>query len=324
MFGISVRETGGPEVLEWVELPDPEVGDGQLLVQVACAGLNYIDTYHRGGLYPMSMPFTPGMEGAGTVVAVGSGVSIPVGTRVAWPSVMGAYAERAVVPADRVVVVPDGVPFPIAVTLMVQGMTAHYLAFDTFPLAPGHRCLVHAAAGGVGLLLVQIAKHLGAEVVATVGTEDKAELARQAGADHVIRYRDVDFVEAIGTTIGPKSIDVVYDGVGKSTFAGSLAVLTRRGTMVSFGNASGPVDPVTPLQLMQGGSLYLTRPNLADYAVTPDELARRAADLFGWYRDGWLDVTIGHEFALRDAAEAHRLIESRGSVGKIVLVASEG
>ena len=321
MWGIQMDRTGGPEVLEWRELPDPTPAAGQVVVEVAAAGLNFIDTYQRSGLYPVALPYTLGLEGAGTVVAVGEGVSsLAVGDRVAWPAAAGSYAELVAVPADRVVTVPELVGLDVACAAQLQGMTAHYLATDTYPLTSGSRCLVHAGAGGTGLLLIQIAKRLGAEVFTTVGSPDKAELASAAGADHVILYRDVDFAEAITSIAGPRPLDVVYDGVGASVFDQSLTLLRKRGTMATFGNASGPVPPVSPLVLSANGSLFLTRPTLFDHIVERSELERRAADLFGWIESGDLDVRIGAKYDLEDAAEAHRGLEARQTTGKVLLI----
>lgn len=321
MWGIQMDRTGGPEVLEWRELPDPTPAAGQVVVEVAAAGLNFIDTYQRSGLYPVALPYTLGLEGAGTVVAVGEGVSsLAVGNRVAWPAATGSYAELVAVPADRVVTVPELVGLDVACAAQLQGMTAHYLATDTYPLTSGSRCLVHAGAGGTGLLLIQIAKRLGAEVFTTVGSPDKAELASAAGADHVILYRDVDFAEAITAIAGPRPLDVVYDGVGASVFDQSLTLLRKRGTMATFGNASGPVPPVSPLVLSANGSLFLTRPTLFDYIVERSELERRAADLFGWIESGDLGVRIGAKYDLEDAAEAHRGLEARQTTGKVLLI----
>ena len=321
MWGIQMDRTGGPEVLEWRELPDPTPAAGQVVVEVAAAGLNFIDTYQRSGLYPVALPYTLGLEGAGTVVAVGEGVSsLAVGDRVAWPAAAGSYAELVAVPADRVVAVPEMVGLDVACAAQLQGMTAHYLATDTYPLTSGSRCLVHAGAGGTGLLLIQIAKRLGAEVFTTVGSPDKAELASAAGADHVILYRDVDFAEAITAIAGPRPLDVVYDGVGASVFDQSLTLLRKRGTMATFGNASGPVPPVSPLVLSANGSLFLTRPTLFDYIVERSELERRAADLFGWIESGDLGVRIGAKYDLEDAAEAHRGLEARQTTGKVLLI----
>ncbi len=323
MRAIRVSRPGGPEVLEWQEVPDPEPGEEDVVVETVAAGVNFIDTYHRSGLYPMPMPFTPGMEGSGRVVAVGAGCHrVAVGDVVAWSGVGGSYAELVRVPEARTVAVPAGVPADLAAAALLQGLTAHYLVTDTFPLGPGQRCLIHAAAGGVGLILVQLAKHLGAEVFATVGSTEKVAIARSAGADHVIVTSGGDVGSAIEAVVGPRAIDVVYDGVGKAVFDRSLDVLRPRGMMVTFGNASGPVDPVAPLRLMQGGSLFLTRPNLADYIATRAELEARCDDLFRWIADGVVEVRVGGRFALCDAADAHRAIESRGTVGKLLLVPS--
>jgi NADPH2:quinone reductase len=321
MHAIQVTETGGPESLRWTELPDPTAGPGQVVVELSAAGLNYIDTYHRSGLYPQHLPFVAGLEGAGSVLEIGPGVDrFTPGDRVAWSTCPGSYAERVTVPTELAVPIPDGVSDQVAAGVMLQGMTAHYLVSATFPLEPGHRCLIHAAAGGVGLLLVQMAKIRGAEVFATVGTAEKARLATGAGADHVIRYRDDDFVAAIEQVAGSRPIDVVYDGVGAATFDGGLAVLRRRGTMVVFGNASGPVDPVSPLALSSNGSLYLTRPTLFDHLADRDELEERAGEVFRWIVEGRLDVRIGERIPLRDAARAHELLESRRTTGKVLLL----
>ncbi len=321
MKAIRVAATGGPEVLEWIEVDDVVPGPGQVRVELEAAGVNYIDTYHRGGLYPLPLPFTPGNEGAGVVTAVGPDVSdLAVGERVAWSGVNGSYAEAVLVPAERALRLPDGVSTEQAAAVMLQGMTAHFLATSTFPLEPGHRCLVHAGAGGVGLLLIQIAKMRGAEVFTTVGTADKAALAAAAGADHVIQYRDVDFGDAIEAIAGPRPLDVVYDGVGADTFERGLEILKRRGMMVTFGNASGPVAPVLPLRLMQGGSLFLTRPTLGDYTATRADLEARANDLFAWVGNGSLDVRIGERILLADARVAHEHLEGRATTGKVLLV----
>jgi len=321
MWAIQITEQGGPEVLTWTELDDPTPGPGQIVVAVAAAGLNYIDTYQRTGLYPVELPFVPGLEGAGTVLEVGSGVtSLAVGDQVAWATNPGSYAGRVALPAANVVKVPADVDLEIAAALPLQGMTAHFLAKSTYPLGAGDRCLIHAGAGGVGLLLIQIAKLHGAEVFTTVGTQEKADLARVAGADHTILYRDVDFAEAVVEIAGERPLDVVFDGVGKSVFRQSLTLLRPRGMMVTFGNASGPVDPVSPLELSSNGSLFLTRPTLFHYVRTPAELQGRADDLFDWVASGDLDVRIGARFALRDAAEAHRALESRSTAGKVLLI----
>ena len=307
--------------MQWVELADPTAGDGRVVVDVDAAGVNFIDTYQRSGLYPIELPYVLGLEGAGTIVEVGRGVDgYEVGDRVAWATGPGSYAERVSVPAGALLRVPDGVAGDVAAAVPLQGMTAHYLAVDTYPLGPGDRCLIHAGAGGVGLLLIQIAKLRGAEVFTTVGTPEKAELAAAAGADHTILYRDVDFASAVVDIAGERPLDVVYDGVGKSVFTASLGLLRRRGTMATFGNASGPVDPVSPLELSSNGSLFLTRPTLFDHATSPEEIGRRASDLFGWIEAGDLDVRIGARFPMPEAADAHRALEGRLTTGKVLLI----
>lgn len=321
MWGIQIDAQGGPEVLQWCELADPVAGPGQVVAAVAAAGLNYIDTYQRSGLYQVAMPYVLGLEGAGTVVQIGEGVDhLAVGDRVAWATCPGSYAGLVALPAAQVMRVPDGVPWDVAATIPLQGMTAHFLATDTFPLSAGDRCLIHAGAGGVGLLLVQIAKLRGAEVFTTVGSPAKAELAAAAGADHTILYNDVDFVDAVREIAGEeRPLDVVYDGVGRTVFRPSLSLIGMRGTMVTFGNASGPVEPISPLELSSNGSLFLTRPTLFHHVTTPAEIQRRADDLFGWVGDGSLEVRVGARFALRDAADAHRAIEGRATTGKVLL-----
>ncbi len=321
MWAIQIEQAGGPEVMQWRELEDPEPAAGQIVVDVAAAGLNFIDTYQRSGLYDVPKPYVLGLEGSGVVAALGDGVTRwSVGDRVAWPQSPGSYATKVAIPADRAVAVPESVELETAAAIPLQGMTAHYLVTDTFTLGAGSRCLVHAGAGGVGLLLIQMAKLLGAEVFTTVGTEEKAELARAAGADYTIMYRDVDFADAITDIAGPRPLDVVYDGVGKTVFERSLTVLRPRGMMVTFGNASGPVDPVSPLALSANGSIFLTRPTLGNYIAERSELERRADDLYRWIGAGELDVRIGHRFALADAADAHRAIEARQTTGKVLLV----
>jgi NADPH:quinone reductase len=321
MWGIQIDQQGGPEVMQWRQLPEPAAGAADVLIELAAAGLNYIDTYHRSGLYKVELPYVLGLEGSGTVLSVGAEVSgVAVGDRVAWATGPGSYAEQVVVPAKNLMRVPADVSLELAAAVPLQGMTAHYLVKDTFPLSAGDKCLIHAGAGGVGLLLIQIAKLLGAEVFTTVGSAEKAGLARGAGADHVILYRDVDFKEAIESIAGPRPLDVVYDGVGKTVFAQSLGLLRMRGMMVTFGNASGPVDPISPLELSANGSLFLTRPTLFHHTTTQAEIQRRADDLFGWIADGELDVRVGARFDLHDAAEAHRALESRGTTGKTLLI----
>jgi NADPH2:quinone reductase len=321
MWAIQISEQGGPDVLSWTELPDPTPGAGEVVVELAAAGLNFIDTYQRTGLYPVATPFVPGLEGAGTVLSVGDAVdTVDVGDRVAWATVAGSYAGQVTLPADKVVKVPDEIDLEVAAALMLQGMTAHFLAASTCPLGPGDRCLIHAGAGGVGLLLIQIAKLLGAEVFTTVGTPEKAELAKLAGADHTILYREVDFAESVVDLAGERPLDVVFDGVGKSVFSQSLSLLRPRGMMVTFGNASGPVDPIAPLELSANGSLFLTRPTLFHYVRTQAEMQGRADALFQWVSFGDLDVRIGARYALRDAAEAHRALEGRTTTGKVLLI----
>jgi NADPH2:quinone reductase len=321
MRAVQVTHTGGPEVLEAVELPDPTPGPGEVLVAVSAAGVNFLDVYRRSGLYPVQLPAVPGSEFAGTVRAIGPGVvDVAVGDRVAGSDADGAYADLVRVRSDRTVPVPAGVTDEQAAAVLLQGLTAHYLVNDTYRLSAGQRCLLHAAAGGVGLLLVQLAKRAGAEVFATVGSADKAGLASAAGADHVIVTSDQDFVAAVEQIAGPRPLDVVYDGVGRATFAGGLDLLRRRGTMVTFGNASGPVEPLSPLTLSAKGSLYLTRPTLADYTVDADELRGRAADVFALVASGALQVRIGARFPLAEAADAHRRLESRRTTGKLILL----
>jgi NADPH2:quinone reductase len=320
VHAIQVDRPGGPEVLRWAEIDDPAPGAGEVVVAVEAAGVNFIDVYRRTGLYPVPLPGVPGAELAGRVTAVGAGVTaVAPGDRVATIDAAGAYAELARVPADRIVPLPEDVPAEQAAAVLLQGMTAQYLVTETFALRAGQRCVVHAAAGGVGLLLVQLARQLGAEVFGTVGSAAKVDAARQAGADHVIVTSEQDFRKAIEAITGPKAIDVVYDGVGGDTFEGGLDLLRRRGMMVSFGNASGPVGPVSPLALAGRGSLYLTRPILADYVVTPQELRARAGHVLDRVAAGTLEVRIGARFRMPEAAEAHRLLESRRSTGKIVL-----
>ncbi|MDH3294461.1 MAG: quinone oxidoreductase [Acidimicrobiia bacterium] len=318
MKAIQVNETGGPEVMVWADVDEPTPGPDQVVVDVAAAGLNYIDTYHRTGLYPMPLPFTPGLEGAGTVTAVGGDVTdVAVGDTVAWTGSIGSYAEKVAMPAASTVPVPAGVDLERAAAVMLQGMTAHYLVTDTFPLAAGDRCLIHAGAGGVGLLLIQMAKMIGAEVFTTVGTAEKAELTRGAGADHVILYRDVDFGDAVEEIAGERALDVVYDGVGQSVFRRSLDLLRPRGMMATFGNASGPVEPISPLEFAP--SLFVTRPSLFHYIENRDELLRRSGDLFSWIAAGKLDVRIGARVPIAEAARAHTMLEGRQTTGKVIL-----
>ncbi len=320
MQAIQITEYGGPDVLVPVEIPQPACGPDDVLVRNDAAGVNFIDTYQRTGLYPVPLPYTPGLEGAGTIEQAGANVAdLGVGDRVAWTGVLGSYAEWVAVPAKDAVPVPEALTSQIACASLLQGLTAHYLAFDTYPLQPGDHCLIHAGAGGVGLLLTQLAKSCGAVVVTTVGNDAKAELSRDAGADHVINYRDNDFASAIVEILGPRPFHVVYDGVGQSVFSDSLTLLRPRGLMATFGNASGPVEPVAPLTLSQGGSLYLTRPTLFDYIASRDQLLDRSNDLFDRIVSGSLDVRIGEQLPLAEAANAHRMLEARATTGKVIL-----
>jgi NADPH:quinone reductase len=319
MKAIRIHSHGGPEALVLDEVAEPKTTPGHLIVKVAAAGVNFIDVYHRTGLYPKELPFTPGLEAAGEVLAVGEGVSgFAVGDRVASPLAQGAYAELALVLADKAVRVPAGIDWGQAAAAMVQGLTAHYLSHDTFKLAAGHTCLVHAAAGGVGLLLIQLAKRLGARVIGTVSTEEKAQLARQAGADEVILYTRQDFEEEVLRLTQGRRLSVVYDSVGQATFEKSLRCLAPLGMLVLYGQSSGLVPPVSPSRL-SSGSLFLTRPMLFDYVPDRQTLERRAGELFAWVREGRLKLRIGHTFALAAAAEAHRALEGRETTGKVLL-----
>jgi len=320
MRAVRIHQPGGPEVMRVEEVAVPRPGAGEALVRVEAAGVNFIDVYKRSGLYTVPLPATVGEEGAGTVVAVGEEVrEVREGERVAWASVTGAYAEYAVVPASRLVPLPPGVSSTQGAALMLQGMTAHYLATSTYPLREGDRCVVHAAAGGVGLLLVQIAKRRGARVIGTVGSDEKGELARAAGADDIIVYTRQDFVAETKRITDGAGVHVIYDSVGRTTFLPGLEVLVRRGTMALFGQSSGPVAPIDPQLLNQKGSLFLTRPTLAHYVATRDELLWRARELFDWVAAGALTVRVGAEYPLAEAAEAHRALEGRRTTGKVLL-----
>ena len=321
MKAIRVERPGGREALQLMTVPELRAERGQLLIAIEFAGVNFIDVYYRQGLYPAACPFTPGTEAAGTVIDVGADIGdFRVGDRVAYQGVMGAYAEQAVVPADRAIRLPENVSTRQAAALMLQGLTAHYLATSTYPLKTGDTCLVHAAAGGVGLLLCQLAKLRGAQVIGTVSTAHKAEMVRGAGADHLIQYTTQDFVAETRRFTGNQGVQVVYDSVGRVTFEHSLACLAPRGLMVLFGQSSGPVPPFNPQVLNQAGSLYLTRPTLAHYVATRAELLSRAGELFELLGSGRLAVRIDRELALRDAAEAHRALEGRETMGKILLI----
>jgi NADPH2:quinone reductase len=320
MRAIRVHAPGDADALVLDEVPDPQPGPEEAVVRLEAVGVNFIDVYHRKGMYPQPLPFTPGSEGAGTVVAVGPGVtSVKVGDRVASETLKGAYAERAVARAERLVALPNGVETRAGAAVMLQGLTAHYLATSTYPLKAGDTCLVHAGAGGVGLLLTQIAVRLGARVISTVSTAEKEALAREAGAHDVIRYTERDFVAEVKRLTGGAGVQVVYDSVGRTTFDGSLDCLARRGMLVLFGQSSGPVPPVDPQILNRKGSLFLTRPTLAHYAAG-EELAARSAELLGWVADGSLNVRIGAEYPLAEASAAHRALEGRETTGKVLLI----
>ena len=321
MKAIQVKQTGGPEVLELVELPVPQPKPNEAVVKIAAAGVNFIDVYYREGRYKTLLPFIEGQEAAGVVTAVGRDVeSVKLGDRVGYTSILGSYAEYASVPADRLVPIPPGVSEQEAAAALLQGMTAHYLVVDTFPLKKGHAALVHAAAGGVGLLLVQMAHNIGARVIATVSTEEKAELARQAGADEVILYTQTDFQDETRRLTAGAGVDVIYDSVGKDTFEKGLNVLAVRGMMVLFGGSSGAVPPFDPILLTQKGSLYLTRPSLGHYVVTRKELTSRANAVFTMIAERKLKLRIAHTYKLTDAREAQRDLEGRKTTGKLVLL----
>jgi NADPH:quinone reductase len=315
MKAVFVEQPGGPENLKYADIPTPSPGPGQALVKIVAAGVNFIDVYYRNGLYPAPPPVVLGNEGAGTVEAVGADVTnLRPGDRVAFAIMArGSYAEYAVVPAWQLVKIPDSVDFKTAGAAMLQGMTAHYLTHSAYPLKAGESCLIHAAAGGMGLLLVQMAKMLGARVIGTVGNEEKAKQAKAAGADEVVIYTKEDFVPKA------KGMDVVYDSVGKSTFLPSLDCLRPRGMMINYGNASGPAPEIAPLLLLQKGSLFLTRPSLAAYISTPEELAWRASDVLNWVAQGKLKLHIHKVYPLADAAQAHRDLEGRLTSGKLLL-----
>ena len=321
MRAIQVKQPGGPEVMELVDLPIPHPKPNEAVVKIQAAGVNFIDVYNREGRYKVPLPFVVGQEGAGVVSAVGSEVrEVAVGDRVAYTSVLGSYAEYAAVPADRLVKVPAGVSDREAAAAMLQGMTAHYLAYDTHPLKKGETALIHAAAGGVGLLLVQIAHQIGARVLATVSTEEKAKLAREAGADEIILYTQSDFEVETKRLTGGKGVDVVYDSVGKTTFEKGLNLLRPRGMMVLFGGSSGAVPPLDPITLTQKGSLFLTRPSLGHYIITSQELQQRAAAVFAMIREHKLKLRIEHVYPLAQAVQAHRDLESRKTTGKLLLL----
>lgn len=322
MRAVIVREHGGPEVLALVDQPTPEPGAGEVLVDVVAAGVNFIDIYQRSGTYPMELPYVVGSEAAGTVRALGEGVQeLSVGDRVAWAMVPGTgAAEQAVVPVDKVVRVPSGVELEQAAAVMLQGMTAHYLVRSTFPAQGGQTALVHAAAGGVGLLLCQLLHNAGVRVIGTASTQEKAELARGAGADEVVHYRDEDLITEVRRLTDGAGVDVVYDGVGKDTFAAGLELLRPRGTMVLFGAASGPVPPLDPQELNAHGSIYLTRPSLAHYLLDRGELEWRAGEILGAVADGSLNVRIGGRYPLAEVARAHTDLAAGRTTGKCLLL----
>jgi NADPH:quinone reductase len=321
MKAVRVHSPGGPETMKYEDVADPTPKAGEAVVKIDAAGLNYIDVYQRSGLYKLDMPLTLGLEAGGTVTAVGAGVTeVRVGDKVAYTGVPGAYAQHAAVPAAKLVTLPQGVSTRQGAAAMLQGMTAHYLACSTYPLKRGDSCLVHAAAGGVGLLLCQIAKMRGARVIGTVSTEEKAKLAREAGADDVILYTSQDFEAETKRITGGKGVQVVYDSVGKTTFEKGFNVLAPRGMMILYGQSSGPVPPFDAAILGAKGSLFLTRPSLFAYTATREELVQRAGEVLGWIRDGKLKLRMEFEFPLKDVAEAHRALESRKTTGKVLLI----
>lgn len=320
MRAVYIEQTGGPEVLRCGDQPVPEPAPGQVLVRLAWSGVNFTDLNQRSGVNKIPLPAVLGSEGAGTVEAVGSGVTrFGAGDRVAYCMVRGSYAEFAAVPANMLVRIPDGIDFRQAAAAMLQGMTAHYLTHTTFPVQPGHTVLVHAAGGGTGRLLVQIAAMRGARVIGTAGNEEKARLAREAGAAETILYEQQDWVAEVKRLTGGKGVDVVYDSVGRATFLKSLDCLKPRGMMVHFGVSSGQIEPFDTRGLTQRGSLFLARPTLNTHISDPDELAQRSSDVFGWIRNGRLKLRIDREYALEDAAQAHRDLEARLSTGKYLL-----
>jgi len=321
MKAIRIHNHGGPEVLAYEDVPVPEPRAGEARVKIEASGVNFIDIYHRIGLYPMNRPCILGSEGAGIVDALGEGVSeVKPGDRVAYAMIPGSYAEYAVVPAVKLVPLPDDIDAKSAAGIMLQGMTAHYLTHSTYPLQKGDTALVHAAAGGVGLLLVQVAKLLGAKVIGTVSTQAKADLARRAGADEIIQYTQADFLAEVKRITNGQGVHVVYDSVGATTFEKSLDCLRPRGYLVLFGQSSGPVAAFDPAKLAAKGSLFLTRPSLAHYALTRTELLRRATDLFDWMQAGKLTLRIEKSLPLQDAREAQQLLEKRKTTGKLILI----
>jgi len=321
MKAIQVQKTGGPEVLTLVDLPVPRPKPNEAIVKIAASGVNFIDVYFREGRYPAPLPFVDGQEGAGTVTEVGSDVkTLKAGDHVAYSNVLGSYAEYAAVPAEKLVKVPAGISGEQAAAAMLQGMTAHYLVHSTYPLKKGETALIHAAAGGVGLLLVQMAKNIGARVIGTAGTDEKAKLAKDAGADEMIVYTQQDFEAETKRLTENKGVHVIYDGVGKSTFDKDLNLLRPRGYLVLFGGSSGAVPPFDPIKLSQKGSLFLTRPSLMHYVLTREELEHRAGDVLGWIAAGKLKLRIAHKYPLAQAQEAHMDLEGRRTTGKLILI----
>jgi NADPH2:quinone reductase len=321
MQAIQITQTGGADVLQLRELPTPTPGSGEVLVRIEACGVNFIDIYLREGRYPSPLPFIPGQEAAGVVAALGPGVSdFKVGDSIAWCGIPGTYAQFAVAPVARLIAIPDGVTTRQAAAAMLQGMTAHYLAHSTYAIQRGDSVLIHAGAGGVGLLLIQMAKSLGARVFATVSTEEKAALAQAAGADETILYTKDDFTTKVRELTNGAGVPVVYDSVGKTTFDGSLACLRPRGILVLYGGASGAVPPFDPIQLSTRGSLYLTRPTLKEYITTRQELVQRAGDVLRWVAEGTLKLRLEHNYPLADAAQAHRDLEGRKTTGKLLLI----
>ena len=320
MKAIQITEFGGPEVMKYKDLPDLSPGDGQALVEIEAVGVNYTDTYSRSGVNPTALPWIVGVEGAGVVRDVGKDVTqVREGDSVVYCSISGSYAEQAVVPADRLIKIPEGLDSKSSAAAMLQGMTAHYLCHSTYHVNQGDKVLVHAGAGGVGLLLIQMVKRMGGYVFSTVSTDAKAQLARDAGADEVILYTQQDFAEEINKSTNGEGVEVAYDAVGQTTFDGSISSLARRGYMVLYGQASGPVPPVDP-RVLGNGSKFLTRPGLGDYTVTRQELEQRAGDVLGWVKSGELRLRVEHVMALSEASEAHRQLESRLTTGKVVLI----
>ena len=321
MKAIRISQYGGAEVLSFEDVDVAGPGEGQVRITIEAAGVNFIDTYHRTGLYPLNLPLTLGLEGAGIVNAVGAGVSdLAEGDRVAWKSVAGSYAEQVVADEVEVVKIPSDVATKTAAAVMLQGLTAHYLVNSTYPVREGDTCLVHAAAGGVGLLLVQMAKMRGARVIGTTSTEEKAALARGAGADDIVLYTERDFETEVLNLTDSEGVEVVYDSVAKATWEKSINCLKPRGYMVFFGNASGPVPPIDPLLLSQKGSIYLTRPTLNSYTQTREEYLQRTREVMSWIQDGELDVRIGEEHPLENTAKAHNRLEGRQTTGKVLLI----